>query len=67
MRNEVVLKIFGMVYVKMHGFHGNPLYDSREWGVGLQIQAILGLYLTQSTKIGVKLQWIFFCMYTPFF
>ena len=21
-----------MGFVKMHGFHGNPLYDSREWG-----------------------------------
>ena len=31
------LKHFGMSFVKMHGFHGNPLYDSREWGVGLQI------------------------------
>ena len=29
-------KFFGMGYVKMHGFHGNPLYDSREWVVGLQ-------------------------------
>ena len=33
-RNKVILKI-GMGYVKMHGFHGNPLYDSREWGLGL--------------------------------
>ena len=45
----------------MHGFHGNPLYDSREWGgegggVGLQIQSILGFYLSQSTNIGVKLK-----------
>ena len=31
MRNEAVLKN-GMGYVKMHDFHGNPLYDSREWG-----------------------------------
>ena len=30
MRNEVVLKCMG--HVKMHGFHGNPLYESREWG-----------------------------------
>ena len=28
-----------MGYVKMHGFHGNLLYDFREWGVGLQIQS----------------------------
>ena len=25
-------KIFGIGYVKMHGFHGNPLYDSQKWG-----------------------------------
>ena len=25
MRKEVVLKNFGIGYVKMHGFHGNPL------------------------------------------
>ena len=24
-------KTFGMGYVKMHGFHGNPLYDSGDW------------------------------------
>ena len=24
-------KNFGMGYVKMHGFHGNLLYDSRDW------------------------------------
>ena len=28
-----------MGYVKMHGFHGNRLYDSWDWGVGLQIQS----------------------------
>ena len=28
-------KKFGIGYVKMHGFHGNLLYDSRDWGVGL--------------------------------
>ena len=31
---------------KMHGFHGNRLYDSRDWGVGLQIQSYLGFYLS---------------------
>ena len=41
---------------KMHGFHGNLLYDSRDWGVGLQIQSYLGFYLSYSTKIGVKLK-----------
>ena len=25
MRSEVVLKRIGMVYVKIHSFHGNPL------------------------------------------
>ena len=25
-------KKFGMCYEKMHGFHGNFLYDSRDWG-----------------------------------
>ena len=49
-------KKFGMGYVKMHGFHGNLLYDSRDWGVGLQIQSYLGFYLSQNTKIGVKLK-----------
>ena len=44
MRDEVLLKHFGMgyMYVKMHGFHDNPLYDSREWGIVLQIQSYLG-------------------------
>ena len=32
MQNKVVLKQIGMDYVKMHGFHGNSLYDSQEWG-----------------------------------
>ena len=31
MRNEVVLKNFGMGHVEMYGFYGNPFYDSREW------------------------------------
>ena len=31
---------------KMHGFHGNRLYDSQDWGVGLQIQSYLGFYLS---------------------
>ena len=35
-------KHFGMGYVKMHGFHGNPFYNFRKWGVGLQIQSYLG-------------------------
>ena len=39
-------KKFDTVYVKMHGFHGNPLYDSREWGIGLNIQSYLGFYLS---------------------
>ena len=38
-------KKFGMGYVKMHGFHGNLLYDSRDVGVGLQIQSYLGVFL----------------------
>ena len=46
MRNEVVLKIFGMDYVKMHGFHGNPLYDSRVYGQALQIQSYSEFYLS---------------------
>ena len=32
---------FGIGYVKMHGFHGIPLYDYRERGEGLQIQSYL--------------------------
>ena len=31
---------------EMHGFHGNRLYDSRDWVVGLQIQSYLGFYLS---------------------
>ena len=49
----------GMGYVKMHGFHGNRLYDTRDWGgggVGLQIQSYLGFYLSWRTKISVKLK-----------
>ena len=38
-------KKFGMGE-KMHGFHGNLLYDSRDCGVGLQIQSYLGFYLS---------------------
>ena len=38
-------KKIGMGYVKMHGFSGNLLYDSRDWGVDLQIQSYLGFYL----------------------
>ena len=35
MRNAVLLsKQIGMGYVKIHGFHGNPLYDSLELGGG---------------------------------
>ena len=45
-----------MGYEKTHGFHGNPLHDSRDWGTGLQIQPYLGFYLSQSTEIGVKLK-----------
>ena len=39
-------KYFGIGYVKMHGFHGNPVSDFRELGVGLQIQSYLGFYLS---------------------
>ena len=55
MKQSSPQKKFGMGYVKIHGFHGNLLYDSRDWGVGLQIQSYLGFYLSQNTKIGVKL------------
>ena len=36
--------------------HGNNLYDSREWAVGLEIQSYKGFYISSSTKIGVKLK-----------
>ena len=39
-------KKLGMGYVKMHGFHGNLLYDTQDLGVGLQIQLYLGFYLS---------------------
>ena len=51
--NEVVLK---MGYVKMHDFHGNPYMILENGEVGLQIQSILGFYLSYSTNIGVKLK-----------
>ena len=43
---KVSYKKTGMGYVKMHGFHGKPLCDSREWGIGLQIELYLGFYLS---------------------
>ena len=32
MKRSSPQKKFGMGYVKMHGFHGNLLCDSRDWG-----------------------------------
>ena len=50
MKRSSLQKKFGMGYVKMHGFHGNILYDSRDGGgggwVGLQIQSYLGFYFS---------------------
>ena len=46
MKRSAPTKKFGMGYVKMHVFHGNLLYDSRDWGVGIQIQSYLGFYLS---------------------
>ena len=34
MKRSSPQKKFGIVYVKMHGFHGNLLYDSRDGGGG---------------------------------
>ena len=34
MKRSSPQKKFGMGYVKMHGFRGNLLYDSRDWGGG---------------------------------
>ena len=33
-------KHFSMGYVKMHGFHGNPLHDFREWGYAYKFNHI---------------------------
>ena len=33
-------KKFGMGYVKRHGFHGNLLYDSRDWGLAYKFNHI---------------------------
>ena len=41
---KLTSKHFGMGYVKMLGFHGNPLYGFREWGVGLQFQIYLAFH-----------------------
>ena len=44
MQNKVVLKDkIGFVYVKMHGFHGNPSYDSQEWEKPYKITCIYGV------------------------
>ena len=49
------LKKIDIDYVKMHGFHGNLLYDSRDGGGGgLQIQSNLGFYLTAVTFVSNK-------------
>ena len=34
MRRSSPQKKFGMGHVKIHGFHCNRLYDSRDWGGG---------------------------------
>ena len=34
MKRSSPQKKFGTSYAKMHGFHGNLLYDSRDWGGG---------------------------------
>ena len=44
MQNEGVLKKFGLRYVKMHNFHGNPA-DFR-MGVSLQKYLYLSCYLS---------------------
>ena len=31
---------FGTGYVKIHGFHGNHLYDFREWGYAYKFNHI---------------------------
>ena len=49
MRNEVVLKCMG--HVKMHGFHGNPLYESREWGLAYRFKTFLEVYLSKIINI----------------
>ena len=36
---------FGMGYVKLHGFHGNPLYDYHEWGGGRPTNPIISRVL----------------------
>ena len=40
MQNTVVLKEFGICYVKMHDFNDNPLYDSQKWGYAYKINRI---------------------------
>ena len=48
---EFSSKHFGMGYVKMHGFHGNPVFDFRECGEGNQEQSYLGFYLSKALKL----------------
>ena len=38
-------KKFVMGYVKMRGFHGNLLYDSRDWGAGRPTNSIISRVL----------------------
>ena len=45
MRNEVHIKHLDMGYVKMHGFHGNRLYDFREEGGDRPINSIISMVL----------------------
>ena len=45
MKRSSPQKKFGEGYEKMHGFHGNLLYDSRDCGVGLQIQSYVSMVL----------------------
>ena len=52
MRNDVLIKKhFGMGYVKMHGFHDNHVYDSREWEVAYKFNHIYASTYPRALKL----------------
>ena len=47
-------KMINFDYVKLHGFHGNPLFDLKN-GVFLKKYSYISNNLSYNTKLGVKL------------
>ena len=53
MKRSSPQKKFGMGYDKMHGFHGNLLYDSRDWGYAYKFNHIWGSTYHRTLKITI--------------